>query len=132
MDRKFRITVEGKAYEVTVEDLSEGSNLLYPQPGTMVVPSPPQAPAPATASAATARPAAAAAGAGDVVASLGGVVESIAVTVGQSVNQGDKILVLEAMKMNSPMIAPCAGKILSIAVKVGDAVEPGQVLVSIG
>ncbi len=59
-------------------------------------------------------------------------VESIAVAVGQTVAQGDKVLVLEAMKMNSPMVAPCAGKVLSIAVKVGDAVEPGQILVSIG
>ncbi len=132
MERKFRITVEGKAYDVTVEDLSEGSNMLYPQPGSMHVPSPPPpGPSPAAAPrAAAASPAPA--GAGDVVATLGGVVESIAVAVGQAVNQGDKVLVLEAMKMNSPMIAPRAGKVLSIAVKVGDAVEPGQVLATIG
>ena len=128
MERKFRVTVDGKAYDVTVEDLSEGSNLLYPQPGSMTVPSPapprpPAAPAPARA--------AAVAGAGDVVATLGGVVESISVAVGQAVNVGDKVLVLEAMKMNSPMVAPCAGVVASIAVKVGDAVEPGQVLVTI-
>jgi biotin carboxyl carrier protein len=129
MERKFRITVEGKAYEVSVEELGEGGNQLYPSPGSMTVPSPPQAAAAAEAAAA---PRAAPAAAGDVVATLGGVVESIAVAVGQTVAQGDKVLVLEAMKMNSPMVAPCAGKVLSIAVKVGDAVEPGQILVSIG
>lgn len=128
MERKFRVTVDGKAYEVTVEDLSEGRNLLYPQPGSMTVPSP--APPPPAAAPAPAR-AAVAAGAGDVVATLGGVVESINVAVGQAVNAGDKVLVLEAMKMNSPMVAPCAGVVSSITVKVGDAVEPGQVLVTI-
>ena len=126
MERKFRVTVDGKAYEVVVEDLSEGSNTLYPQPGSMTVPAaPPVSPPP---SAAPPRPAA---GAGDVVATLGGVVESIVVAVGQAVQAGDKVLVLEAMKMNSPMIAPRAGTVASIAVKVGDAVEPGQVLATI-
>jgi len=128
MERRFRVTVDGKAYDVTVEDLSEGRNLLYPQPGSMTVPSP--APPRPAAAPAPAR-AAAVAGAGDVVATLGGVVESINVTMGQAVNAGDKVLVLEAMKMNSPMVAPCAGVVSSIAVKVGDAVEPGQVLVTI-
>ena len=129
MERKFRVTVDGKAYDVTVEDLSEGRNLLYPQPGSMTVPSPAQR-APAAPAAVPAR-APVAAGAGDVVATLGGVVESISVVEGQTVAAGDKVLVLEAMKMNSPMVAPCAGVVASIAVKVGDAVEPGQVLVTI-
>ncbi len=128
MERKFRVTVDGKAYDVTVEDLSEGSNLLYPQPGSMTVPSP--APPRAAAAPAPTR-AAVAAGAGDVVATLGGVVESIDVVIGQAVNAGDKVMVLEAMKMNSPMVAPCSGTVANIAVKAGDAVEPGQVLATI-
>ena len=129
MERRFRVTVDGKAYDVTVEDLSEGRNLLYPQPGSMTVPSPaPRAPA---APAAVPARAPVAAGAGDVVATLGGVVESISVVEGQTVAAGDKVLVLEAMKMNSPMVAPCAGIVARIAVKAGDAVEPGQVLATI-
>lgn len=130
MERKFRITVDGRPYSVTVEDMSEGDNLLYPQPGSMVIPSPasPAVPAAAAAPAAAAR---AAAAPGDVVATLGGVVDSVAVSVGQQVNQGDKVVVLEAMKMKTPMIAPRAGKVASVNVKVGDAVEPGQVLVTI-
>jgi len=132
MERRFRVTVDGKAYDVTVEDLSEGRNLLYPQPGSMNVPSPaPPAPATPAAAPALAASATAGVGVGDVVATLGGVVESISVVEGQAVNAGDKVLVLEAMKMNSPMVAPRAGVVARIAVKVGDAVESGQVLATI-
>ena len=70
-------------------------------------------------------------GPGDVVATLGGVVESIAVTVGQQVNQGDKVAVIEAMKMKNTMVAARSGKVSAIAVKAGDAVEAGQVLLTI-
>lgn len=130
MERKLRITVDGRSYSVTVEDLSEGSNLLYPQPGSMTVPTAPAA----IALAATAAPAAApqaSAGPGDVLAALGGMVESVSVTVGQDVAQGDVVVVLEAMKMKSPMVATRAGKVTHVAVKAGDAVEAGQVLVTI-
>jgi biotin carboxyl carrier protein len=127
MEKKFRITVDGKQYNVTVEDLSEGSSQLYPAPGSMTIPTPPPA-APAPAPAAAKGPA----GAGDVTSTLGGVVESIAVSVGQAVNQGDKVVVVEAMKMKTPMIAHRAGNVTAIHVKAGDAVEAGQALVSIG
>lgn len=66
------------------------------------------------------------------MSTLGGVVESIPVSVGQAVNQGDKVVIIEAMKMKTPMIAHMAGKITAIHVKAGDAVEAGQALVSIG
>jgi biotin carboxyl carrier protein len=128
MEKKFRITVDGKQYNVTVEDLSEGGSLLYPSPGSMSIPTAPAAPAPVAAPA----PAKAAAGAGDVVSTLGGVVESIAVSIGQTVAQGDKVVIIEAMKMKTPMIAHVAGKITAIHVKAGDAVEAGQALVTIG
>jgi biotin carboxyl carrier protein len=135
MERKFRITVDGKAYAVTVEDLSEGTHSLYPQPGSMTVPSAPSAPAVAAVAtqAASAGPgAAAAAGPGDVVATLGGVVESVQVQVGQAVRQGDTVVVLEAMKMKSLMVAHRAGTVVTVAVKAGDSVEAGQVLATIG
>jgi biotin carboxyl carrier protein len=129
MERQFRITVDGKQYNVTVEDLSEGSNLTYPSPGSMTIPSPPPAAAPAAAAPAPA--ARAPAGAGDVVSTLGGVVESIPVSVGQAVNQGDKVVIIEAMKMKTPMVAPRAGKVTAIHVKPGDGVEAGQALLTI-
>ncbi len=129
MEKKFRITVDGKQYDVTVEDLSEGSSMLYPSPGSMSIPSPaPLAPAAAAAPAA-AKPAA---GSGDVVSTLGGVVESVPVSVGQAITQGDKVVIIEAMKMKTPMIAHMGGKVTAVHVKPGDAVEAGQALVSIG
>lgn len=133
MEKKFRITVDGNPYEVTVEDISESGSMLYPQPGSMQVPS--AAAAPAASAAPTpkaAAPARAPAGAGDVVSTLSGVVESILVSVGQSVAQGEKVATVEAMKMKTPIIAHRAGKVASIAVKPGDPVEPGQTLLVLG
>jgi glutaconyl-CoA/methylmalonyl-CoA decarboxylase subunit gamma len=128
MERRFRITVDGTAYDVTVEDLTDSGGRLYPQPGSMAVP----APAPPPARPAAPAPAGATAGPGDVLATLGGVVESVPVQVGQDLATGDTVVVLEAMKMKSLMVAPRAGKLLSLAVKPGDAVEAGQVLATIG
>ncbi|MDQ5909128.1 MAG: Acetyl-CoA carboxylase biotin carboxyl carrier protein subunit, partial [Pseudomonadota bacterium] len=79
MEKKFRITVEGKQYIVAVEDLSEGTQSLYPDPGSMSVVPQPAAPvptAPAPTSTSTASPSAAA-GPGDELAPLGGVVQTI-------------------------------------------------------
>jgi biotin carboxyl carrier protein len=127
MEKHLRITVDGRQYDVTVEDLSEGAGQLYPQPGSMnIAPPPPMASPPPVAG-----PAHAAAGAGDIASTLGGVVESVLVSVGQAVSQGDKVVIIEAMKMKTPMIAPRAGTVAAIAVKAGDAVEAGQVLVSL-
>ena len=133
MERKLRITVDGRKYDVTVEDLSDVSSLPYSQPAYM----PPAAPAafapPATASApapAAPKPAGPAA-AGDVVCTLGGVVESILVTIGQQVNAGDRVVVIEAMKMKTPMVAHTSGKVQAILVKVGEGVETGQVLLKL-
>jgi len=128
MEKHLRITVDGRQYDVTVEDLSEGAGQLYPQPGSMnIAPPPPPMPSPPP----VAGPAHAAAGAGDIASTLGGVVESVLVSVGQAVSQGDKVVIIEAMKMKTPMIAPRAGTVAAIAVKAGDAVEAGQVLVSL-
>ncbi|HSM21026.1 MAG TPA: biotin/lipoyl-containing protein, partial [Rubrivivax sp.] len=105
-------------------------SLIYPARSSMTIPPAPAAetaaPAPAAAAAAVAS-----AGPGDVVATLGGVVESVAVAVGQKVRQGETVVVLEAMKMNSPMVAPRDGMITGLAVKAGDAVEAGHVLATI-
>lgn len=134
MEKKFRITVEGKQYIVAVEDLSEGAQNLYPEPGSMNVAPQPAAPvptAPAPVAASTASPSAAA-GPGDEVAPLGGVVQTVHVSVGQAVNEGDKLVSLEAMKMVTHVLAKRGGKIISIAVKPGDPVDAGQALLTIG
>ena len=62
---------------------------------------------------------------------MGGVVASILVKEGQSVNEGEKIMELEAMKMKMPVIANRSGKVSKILVNVGDAVSAGQALLTI-
>ena len=133
MEKKFRITVEGKQYIVAVEDITTGGTQgIYPEPGSMNIAPQPAAPVPtAPAPAASASPAAAA-GPGDEVAPLGGVVQTVHVIVGQVVNEGDKLISLEAMKMVTHVVARRGGKVTSIAVKPGDPVDAGQVLLSIG
>ena len=130
MEKHFRITVDGRQYDVTVEDLTEGAGLLYPQPGSMSIPTaavPAAAPMAATTAPAMRGPTRA----GDVTSTLGGVVESILVTVGQPVKQGDKMVVIEAMKMKTPMIAHRNGTVTEVVVKVGEAVDAGQILVTL-
>lgn len=128
MEKKFRITVDGRQYDVTVEDMSETPSYTIPAPGDMSVPttsiSAPAAPPPAASPGA--------AGAGDEVSPLAGVVIGIEVTPGQAVKEGDKVMTLEAMKMKTAVIAHHNGQVKNIAVKVGDAVEAGQVLLTIG
>lgn len=134
MEKKFRITVEGKQYIVAVEDISiEGAQNLYPEPGSMSVTPQAAAPvptAPAPVAASTSSPTAA--GPGDEVAPLGGVVQAVHVSIGQAVNEGDKLVSLEAMKMITHVVARRGGKVISIAVKPGDPVDAGQALLTIG
>ncbi|MBX9633975.1 MAG: biotin/lipoyl-binding protein [Magnetospirillum sp.] len=134
MLKKLRITVEGKVYDVTVEELTEAGHAapLYPSiagtgASTSVATSGPlNAPLPVA-------PAAAQAGAaGDELSPLGGVVESLDVAVGQAVAEGDKVAVIEAMKMKTPIYAHRSGTVTRIAVKPGDPVEAGHVILTIG
>jgi biotin carboxyl carrier protein len=132
MLKKLKITVDGRPYTVTVEDVSDEGSHWYPEPGmTAEATAPAPAPAAARAPAPAAAPAAAAAGPGDEVSPLSGVVVSIDVTVGQEVKEGDKIATLEAMKMKTVVSAHRSGKVSNIAVKAGDGVEAGQVLLTI-
>ena len=128
MHRKFRITVEGRAYDVVVEEIA-GETSALPPAGAHQAASAVAAPAPAAAAAhARAKPEA---GAGDEVAPLAGTVELINVTVGQSVAVGDKIATIEAMKMKTEVFAKGAGKVVAIAVKPGDSVDTSGVLLTL-
>ena len=126
MPRHFKVTVNGREYEVSVLELAPGENAPAPAAAGMAAPGA----APATVTAAHAAPAAPGA-AGDVVAGMGGVVVEVHVNVGQTVAPGDRLLVLEAMKMKSPVIATRAGQVTRVLVAPRDAVEGGQVLVTI-
>ena len=58
-----------------------------------------------------------------------GTVMSVKVSAGQAVKKGDVLLVLEAMKMENEIFAPCDGTVAAVSVSQGDAVESGKVLV---
>ncbi|MFT3849410.1 MAG: acetyl-CoA carboxylase biotin carboxyl carrier protein subunit [Propionivibrio sp.] len=127
MQRHFKLSVNGTDYDVVVEEVS---STYLPQAAAPAAYAPaPSVAAPVAAPAASAAPAPA--GAGDQCAQMGGVVASIAVQEGQSVNEGDRIVELEAMKMKVPVMASRSGQVSRICVAVGDAVETGQVLLTI-
>ncbi|MFO1430490.1 MAG: biotin/lipoyl-containing protein [Candidatus Competibacteraceae bacterium] len=126
MEKKFRITVEGRQYIVTVEDITEGGNLLLPEPGSMHIPAtitPTLVPTPHLA-AVDANP-------GDELSPLAGVIHTVDVAVGQVVREGDKLVTLEAMKMITTVIAHRPGTITQLFVKPGDVVEAGQRLLTV-
>ena len=89
-------------------------------------------PAPAAAAAAPAQPAAPVGAGSPVKAPLPGTVTEIKVQVGQQVNVGDVVLVLEAMKMQNNIESEYAGTVTSITVKQGETVMEGSVLLTIG
>jgi glutaconyl-CoA/methylmalonyl-CoA decarboxylase subunit gamma len=123
--RKFRITVDGRSYNVVVEDLGVGAEVADPAPAA------PTRAAPTLTPAAPAPPAPSAAGAGSVVAPLGGVVDSVDVTLGSVIAVGDKVATIEAMKMKTDVRSHVAGKVTNIAVIVNQGVETGQVLMTV-
>lgn len=118
--KNYTITVNGNVYEVTVEEGFTGAA------------SAPKAAAPAPKAAPAAAPKAAApagaAGSVEVTASVPGKICKIEANVGAAVKAGDTVLVLEAMKMEIPVVAPQDGTVATINVAVGDAVESGDVL----
>ena len=130
--KRLKVTVEGKTYEVEVEMLGDDGQPAPVAPTSKKSP-PRRVSASATPAAAAPAPkAAAAASPGDVPSPLSAVVVSIDVQVGQSVNEGDKLITLEAMKMNTIVNAPTSGTVNQIFVEAGSSVEEGQALVSLG
>ena len=134
--KMLRITLQGKTYEVGVEVLDTASNGVVAAPVTAPAPVAVAAPAPvapAPAPAPVAAPAAPApvAGGHPVSSPMPGTVMKITTAVGQHVVKDQELLILEAMKMESPIYAPCDGTVASILVKESDAVVEGQVLVQL-
>jgi biotin carboxyl carrier protein len=66
-----------------------------------------------------------------VKAPLPGTVKDIKVSVGQAVKKGETVIILEAMKMEIPMVSPVDGTIASVDCAVGDAVEAGALLATV-
>ncbi|EME8565849.1 biotin/lipoyl-binding protein, partial [Salmonella enterica] len=128
----YTVEVEGKAFVVKVSDGGDISQLTAasPAPVQAASPAPVQAASPAPVQAAA--PAAAPAGAGTpVTAPLAGNIWKVIATEGQTVAEGDVLLILEAMKMETEIRAAQAGTVRGIAVKSGDAVSVGDTLMTL-
>lgn len=121
--KRYSITVNGKAYDVAVEELGAGA----PAPVAAPVAAPAPVATPAAAPAAPA-PAPAVEGGTEVTAPMPGNILDVKVKVGDTVENGTPIVVLEAMKMENDVVSPVAGKVASINVKKGDAVDSGALI----
>ena len=125
--KSYTITVNGNVYDVTVEENGMGSTQSAPR-RTASAPVAPAAPVKAAPAPVAAPVKAAGAGSVKVEAGASGKVFKIDATPGTAVKRGDSIMVLEIMKMETPVVAPCDGTIASIEVAVGDGVEGGALL----
>jgi methylmalonyl-CoA carboxyltransferase small subunit len=122
---KLKITVESKTYEVEVEAAEPEP---APPPRGYVV-QPAIVRVPATASAPSAVPSGAPVNEEKVCRSpINGVVIKVLAQTGQSIQPGDVLIVLEAMKMETNITAPISGKVVKVNVIAGDAVQGGQVV----
>ena len=131
MLKQFKITVNGREYNVTVEELIEGG-VAPSSLGAATVAGTMAASAPTLPSSAPAGGPAHSGSPGDEVAQLSGTVVLVDVVPGQAVKQGERLLLLDAMKMKSPVIASKSGTVTRVLVKAGDSVAAGQPLVTIG
>lgn len=135
--RKFNITVNGKTYEVDVEEVG-GVSAPAPRPAAAPVaaPAPVSKPAPTPAAAPAPAPAPVQsaeipAGGTKINAPMPGTILDIRKNVGDSVNSGDVLLILEAMKMENDIVSPVSGKVISIHVTKGASVNSGEVMIVI-
>ena len=111
--KKYRVTVNGTAYEIELEELTGAA----PAPAAATA-----APAPAPA------PAAAPAGGEQVTSPMPGTILSINVAAGDTVKRGQVLMILEAMKMENEIMCPCDGKVASVNTSKGASVESGTLL----
>ena len=146
---KYVATLNGKKYEIEIERVEEYKPLdrgvtvnapapilakaaaPAPAPAAAAAPAPAPASAPAPAPAPAAAPAPASAGGQSVDAPMPGKILDIKVKAGDAVSFGQCVVVMEAMKMETEIVAPAAGTVASVNVSVGDAVDTGAVLVTL-
>ncbi len=112
----YKVKVNGKLFEVELESVSENNQTIA---------------APAQAAPVQAAPALGGAGA-ELKAPMAGTILDVKVSVGQTVNVGDVVCILEAMKLENEVVADVAGVVKSIAVTKGTSVSNGQVIAVIG
>lgn len=119
--KTYTITVNGTAYEVTVEEgTGTGAAPVVKSAAPVAAPKPVAVPV-----------ASGTAGAVKVNAPMPGKILAVKANAGQAVKKGDVIIVLEAMKMENDIVAPQDGTIASVSCAVGDQVEAGALLASL-
>ncbi|HKJ52770.1 MAG TPA: sodium-extruding oxaloacetate decarboxylase subunit alpha [Gammaproteobacteria bacterium] len=116
----YRVSVNGTQYDVVVGPGNTDISQVRPAAS---------APAAATSEAAT--PAVATTGGTEIRAPLAGSVLDVLASVGQQINEGDPVVIIEAMKMETEIRASAGGKVQSIAVKVGDKITSEQLLMTV-
>ncbi|MBQ1848050.1 MAG: biotin/lipoyl-binding protein [Clostridia bacterium] len=112
--KKYKVIANGVEYEVLIELVSEDEE------------------APKTAPQHETKPQPAAAGLTRVKAPLAGTITAVNVKAGDTVKKGQVLMILEAMKMENEILAPCDGSVRSDPVQKGKQVEAGDALVDIG
>ena len=120
---KYRITVEGKTYEMDVELIGANGAVVAPvaKAAAPVVAAPKAAPAPVAAKPAEV-------GSGSVVAPMPGTILKVLKASGDAVKAGEVVLILEAMKMENEITAPVDGTIESLSLTEGSTVAGGDLL----
>ena len=112
--KKYRVNVNGTVYEVELEEMTGA-----PAAAPVAAPAPSAAAAPA-------------AGGEKVTSPMPGTILSVNVAAGDAVKRGQVLMILEAMKMENEIMAPCDGTGTSVAAAKGAAVESGALLCTIG
>ena len=120
--KRFNITVNGKAYDVAVEEVTGGAPVAAAPAAPVQTAAPAAAPAPV---------APVATGGTAVNSPMPGTILDVKVNVGDTVTEGQVLMILEAMKMENDIVAPVAGKVVAINVKKGDSVNSNDALASI-
>ena len=140
---KYIANVNGKRYEIELERVEDyrpmtreeiaapvtASAPIVAAPAAPVAPTPVAAPAPVAAPSPAAAPVSA--GASTVVAPLPGTILDVKVAPGQAVKTGEIVIIMEAMKMETEVVAAADGVVDSILVKKGDAVDTDATLITL-
>lgn len=122
--KRYTITVNGTAYDVAVEENTNGAAPVA------AAPAPVAAPAPAPAAKKAAAPSGSE-GSVKVESPMPGTILDVKVANGASVKAGEVLCILEAMKMENEIVAPQDGTVASISINKGDSVDAGQVIITL-